>query len=143
MKPHRALLSLTVGVAVLAGSGAAAQTAPSPSCLKAQEVRQPHMLGLWRAEFGGVAQGATVLLEKNASYADSFSGAINRGGVIARVAGDVDDGEFTMEESSDGKRINATWIGDVVEGSCGKEIRGTWKTDGAGWPLDFVLRKLP
>ena len=84
-----------------------------------------------------------MLLEKNASYADSFSGAINRGGAIARVAGDVDDGEFTMEESSDGKRISATWIGDVVEGSCGKEIRGTWKTDGAGWPLDFVLRKLP
>ena len=55
----------------------------------------------------------------------------------------MDDGEFTMEESSDGKRISATWIGDVVEGSCGKEIRGTWKTDGAGWPLDFVLRKLP
>jgi hypothetical protein len=138
MKPRRALLSLTVGAAVLAGAGAAAQTAPPTSCLKAQEVRQPHMLGLWRAEFGGVAQGATVLLEKNASYADSFSGAINRGGAIARVAGDVDDGEFTMDESSDGK-----WIGDVVEGSCGKEIRGTWKTDGAGWPLDFVLRKLP
>jgi hypothetical protein len=101
------------------------------------------MLGLWRAEFEGLAQGATLLLEKNAQFADTFSGAVNRNGEQARVAGDVDQGEFTLEESSDGVRITATWIGDVVEGSCGREIRGTWQASGDKLARPFVLRKLP
>jgi hypothetical protein len=100
------------------------------------------MLGLWRAEFEGLPGGATLLLEKNAQYADSFSGAINRGGERARVAGDVEDGEFTLEESADGLRIGAVWIGDVVEGSCGREIRGNWQATKAKDAHAFVLRKL-
>ena len=34
-----------------------------------------------------------------------------------------------MEESIDGTHISATWLGDVVEGSCGREIRGTWQAE--------------
>ena len=122
-----------------------AQNAPNigmPGCPEAAEVRQPHMLGLWRAEFSNPAESATLLLEKNAHYADSFSGAINRNGERARVAGDVDDGEFTLEESTDGVRITATWVGDVVEGSCGREVRGEWQAADARTGRPFVLRKL-
>lgn len=111
-------------------------------CLKAAEIRQPHLLGLWRAEFEGLPQGASLLLEKNASYADSFGGQINRNGERAQVAGDVDEGEFTLEESADGVRITATWTGDVVEGSCGREIRGTWQATRDRRAIPFVLRKL-
>jgi hypothetical protein len=74
----------------------------------------------------GLWQGATLLLEKHPEYAASFSGAINRNGERRQVAGDIEDGEFTLEESADGVHIAATWVGDVVEGSCGREIRGTW-----------------
>jgi hypothetical protein len=128
-------------------SGAAAQKdspqgASAAACPKAADVKQPHMLGLWRAEFEGQPAGATVLLEKNANYADSFSGQINRNGERAKVAGDVEDGEFTLEESADGVRITATWIGDVVEGSCGREIRGTWQASREKRASPFVLRKL-
>ena len=59
------------------------------------------------------------------------------------LAGDVHKGEFTLEESADGKRISAVWTGDVVEGSCGKEIRGTWQEEkDPPRPYPFVLRKM-
>jgi hypothetical protein len=110
-------------------------------CPTAAQVAQQHMLGLWRAQFEGLAQGATLLLEKHEEFADTFSGAINRDGERSRVAGDVQDGEFILEESADGQRISATWIGDVVEGSCGREIRGNWQAAADKLARPFVLRK--
>ncbi len=117
-----------------------AQTAAG-ACPKAAEVGQRQLLGLWRAEFEGLAQGATLLLEPHPELADSVSGAINRDGERARLAGDVDEGEFTLEESVNGVNISAVWHGDVVEGSCGREIRGTWKAEGQPREWPFVLRK--
>ncbi len=118
------------------------KTGPA-ECLAAAQVGQPQMLGLWRVEFEKNTPGATLLLEKNANYADSFSGAINRGGQQSRVAGDVEDGQFTLEESADGVRISATWSGDVVEGSCGREIRGIWQPSAGQRQQPFVMRKQP
>ena len=37
--------------------------------------------------------------------------------------------------------IAATWLGDVVQGSCGREIRGTWTLDGQQAGSPFILRK--
>lgn len=69
------------------------------------------------------------------------------------LAGDVDEGEFTLEESDNGQTISATWSGTVIDNSCGKEIRGTWikslSTTATNAALGqasnhrFVLRKLP
>ncbi|HSV46525.1 MAG TPA: hypothetical protein VLJ58_12140 [Ramlibacter sp.] len=120
-----------------AQDGAAAASA----CTKAADVTQAQLLGLWRAEFEGQAQGATLLLEPNPNHAGSLGGGVNRDGARGLVAGDIEDGEFTLEESADGQRISATWLGDVVEGSCGREIRGTWKAEGAAAAQAFVLRK--
>jgi hypothetical protein len=111
------------------------------ACPKAAEVTQRHLLGLWRAEFEGLAQGATLLLERHPELAESVRGGINRNGERGEVAGDVDDGEFTLEESANGVNISATWLGDVVEGSCGREIRGTWQAEGERRAHGFVLRK--
>lgn len=116
--------------------------AQAPVCLDPADVRQPHLVGLWRAEFEGLAQGATLLLEKHPEYEGSLSGGINRNGAQGLVAGDVENGEFTLEESDDGKRISGTFLGDVVAGSCGKEIRGTWQSEDDSPPRPFVLRKL-
>jgi len=120
---------------------------PAPSfanapCPAAADVTPQQLVGLWRAEFDGKAPSATLLLEPHREYAQSLSGEINRDGTRARVAADLEQGEFTLEESADGQRISATWLGDVVEGSCGNEIRG--RREG-GWDgiAPFVLRKLP
>jgi hypothetical protein len=134
-----------LGAALAAAcSGAGAQDIArtvAVACPKAHEMAQPHLLGLWRAEFEGLAQGATLLLEKHPELADSVRGGINRNGERAEVAGDVDEGEFTLEESVNGVSISATWQGDVVEGSCGREIRGTWQAAADKQPRTFVLRK--
>ena len=137
---------------VLAGCGAHAQApAPSPAasasaaqlaaaCPKAQDVEPRQLVGLWRAEFEGLPRGATLLLEPHREYAGSLSGEVNRDGERAKVAADLDDDGFTLEESSDGVHIAATWLGDVVEGSCGNEIRGRLEP-AKGTARGFVLRR--
>jgi len=136
MKAHVLLL------ASLLACSAGAQPA-APDCPKAAAVNAAHMLGLWRAEFErGPEPGATLLIERHPRYAESFSGAINRNGARSQLAGDVEDGEFTLEESADGVRISATWVGDVVEGSCGKEIRGMWEASDGANKRPFILRKM-
>jgi hypothetical protein len=116
--------------------------APAQECPRPPEVKVPHLLGLWRAEIEGV-QGATLLFEKHPLYEDSVSGAINRNGEKGVVSGELEDGGLSMEESADGKRIFATWTGEIVDGSCGREIRGTWQRDGAAVAHRFVMKKLP
>ncbi len=119
-------------------AGAAAQ---APACPQAGEVRAQHLLGMWRAEFEGLPRGATLLLENHPELAGSVRGAINRDGERALLAGDVDDGDFNLEESANGTNISAVWLGDVVEGSCGREVRGSWKAEGDSRQYQFVLRK--
>ena len=140
MKPAIAI-SFVALCALSVRAGAQSAHDPQAGCPKATEVGQQHVVGLWRAEFEGVPQGATLLLERHPQYAQSLAGTINRNGERAQLAGDIEDGEFTLEESADGRSISATWLGDVVEGSCGLEIRGTWQATGAAAARAFVMRK--
>jgi hypothetical protein len=110
-------------------------------CPKADEVAQKDLLGRWRAEFEGLPQGATLVLKKHPEFAETLRGAIDRNGERAQLAGDVEDGELTLEESVNGTNISAVWLGDVVEGSCGREIRGAWKAEGNPRQYQFILRK--
>ncbi len=135
------LFVLAMSASALASAQGAGQSAAA-ACPKAHEVAQSHLLGMWRAEFEGLAQGATLLLEKHPELGESVRGRINRNGERAEVAGDVDEGEFTLEESENGVNISATWMGDMVEGSCGREIRGTWQAERDRRSHSFVLRKL-
>jgi hypothetical protein len=128
-------------LALLLALSASPAFAQAPACPAAAEVGQQHLLGLWRAEFEGLAQGATLLLEKHPERTASVRGAVNRNRERAQVAGEVDDGEFSLEESVNGVNISAIWLGDVVEGSCGREIRGSWKAEGDPRQFQFVLRK--
>lgn len=114
---------------------------PAQACPRPAEVNQQHLLGLWRAEFEGLGQSATLLLERHPEFTQSLAGTINRNGDRRAVVGDIEDGGFTLEESADGVHIAATWIGEVVEDSCGKEIRGTWTVEGETAGRAFVLRK--
>jgi hypothetical protein len=126
---------------LLALLACAAPTWAQGTCPHASEVTAAHLYGLWRAEFDGQGHVGTLLMEKHALYAESVSGTINRNGARSKLAGDVEDGEFTLEESADGVHIAAAWIGEVVDGSCGREIRGSWKAEGDPKTHPFVLRK--
>lgn len=109
-----------------------------------------HLQGQWRAELQGVAPGAgatvvTLQLGPHPELAHSVRGTTQRGSTTAQVSGDVDDGDLTLEESVNGTNISATWTGRVVDGSCGKEIRGTWNnahpTPPAPSAVPFVMRR--
>ena len=128
--------------ALLLALCAAHAWAQAPACPAASDIAQAQMVGLWRAEFEGLAQGATLLLEKHPEYEGSIAGGINRNGERGVVSGDVDNGEFNLEESADGKRISGVFTGEVVEGSCGREIRGTWRPEDDTPERAFVLRRI-
>ena len=136
----RRLLSLALLAALATVPLAPAPAAPTPAT---QDATQADLLGLWRADFEGVGHVATLLLTKHPTAEESFHGTIDRDSERRQLAGDIDTGDLTLEESADGMHIAATWLGEVVEGSCAREIRGTWSAEAA--PADirnFVLRKV-
>lgn len=123
----------------------------SAQCIDADEASHKTLLGHWDAQFSALpAQPApdaqwpaTARLEltPHPELAASVRGRLQRAGSEALLAGDVDQGDFTLEESINGTNISATWIGQVVPDSCGKEIRGTWTQENPPLSLSFVLRK--
>ena len=127
--------------ALLAGLALSCAGAFAADCPPPEEVSATQMLGTWRAEFEDRGPGATLVLEAHPEYGNSFRGAISREGERRQLAGDVDEGDVTLEESTDGLRIAAVWVGEVVDGSCGREVRGAWKAEGSPTQRQFVLRK--
>ncbi|WP_394791049.1 hypothetical protein [Rhodoferax sp.] len=109
------------------------------------------LYGRWYVQIDGEAGGASVQLQKDPDQDDSLVGSITRPATKgqrdkpALLAGEVQNGDFNLEESDDGVRISATWTGQVVEASCGKEIKGTWTNTTNDMGKDsvhaFVLRK--
>jgi hypothetical protein len=147
MKPLRTIFLLALS---LTCAGAGAQDVPTPTaahCPASGEANAQQLYGLWRAAFSepganSVSSTATVLLERHPRFPESVRGAISRGDTKALLSGDLDDGQFTLDESQDGIHISATWIGSLVPQACGNEIRGTWSDVIHPSTRDFVLRKL-
>lgn len=149
LKNTLVLAALTTGLQALAADPAPETQASAPKASQAAPCPQPDELqasdlyGLWRAEFEPLATPATVLLERHPDLAGSVRGLLQREGVRAWVSGDVDNGDFTLEESANGRNISATWLGEVSPESCGREIKGTWTSETQPQkPLRFVLRKV-
>lgn len=147
--PFAIVLIATCAASTRAGAQNNSETRPQPACPAPAEVQTVQLYGLWRVDFAAGPDGkppaerATVLLEKNRERADSLYGAINRQGARALLAGDIEAGELLLDESVDGKAISAVWAGQVVPGSCGKEIRGSWRQAAEVATRSFTLSKLP
>lgn len=116
---------------------------PPAACPTPAEMGALHLYGEWQATWDGVEAPATLRLERHPEHLDGVRGTLQRGAAEALVAGDVDDGEFNLEESTDGRTIAATWTGKVLENACGKEIQGRWNNVADQSERRFVLRKLP
>jgi hypothetical protein len=109
--------------------------------------------GAWRVEFDDGSPAATLQLQKHAELAGSLEGHVTRNGQRIAVAGDIEGGTLTLEESEDGKKITALWVVQVAAHSCGKELKGTWTRHVPSTPLpstplpyltrQVVLRKAP
>lgn len=129
-------LALAAALALPGGAARGQSSCPAPS-----EVAAASLFGVWHAEFEGITQGATLMLDQHPEWTEGLAGTIDRNGWQARVSAELEDGEFVLEESSDGQRIAAVWSGAVVPGSCGREIRGQWQPDGGGAGAAFILKK--
>lgn len=144
---------LSLGLACLLAWGAAPALADAPPppalpsapprCPDATELQASDLYGLWRAEFSpGPASPITLLLERHPELPDSVRGVLQRDGQRVWLSGDVDNGDFTLEESDNGRNISATWLGEMTEQRCGREIKGTWTSEKPPQSRQFVLRKL-
>ncbi|MFZ4288704.1 hypothetical protein [Variovorax sp. HJSM1_2] len=116
----------------------------APACPAPEDILPQHLFGSWTGQIQGQPEQIRILFTKHPEFAGSVSGTLERAGIRAHIAGDVDHGDFTLEESLDGQRINATWLGQVEPNSCGKEITGTWTQENdSNSARAFVLRKQP
>lgn len=126
---------------ISAPSAAPASTAANATCPAGHEIEHRQLQGIWQADIEGQPTRAKLHLGPHPELAHSVRGSVQRGHSTAQVAGDLDAGELTLEESDDGQRISATWLGTVVEGSCSREIRGAWLRAEPESSSPFVLRK--
>jgi hypothetical protein len=153
-----ALLALWVAGASTPAAAQPASAAASIPCTTPANLAPAQLYGRWQlalwpqsAETG--AQTATTQgafrFERHPEFPDSVRGTLLRtiSGQPAQalVSGDVISGEFNLDESADGQRIDAVWTGDVTPAGCGREIRGVrLPAQGqAGEPMNFVLTKAP
>lgn len=133
------------------------------ACTPAKQLKAVQIHGTWRVRFtqapAGLPADATLRLERHAQFSESVAGSVNRElgpaperpapghAARAQLAGDLEDGFLTLDESSNGISITGTWNAEVVEGSCGRSIRGTWKDTSPSAPADapeiaFTMEKL-
>ena len=131
---------------------ASAQNHPqsaAQACPHGAEVRAARLYGRWDVFWlakGTSAPASTphgrLQLGPSAEHPDGLRGRFIEGGNEVLIAGDVDeDGELALEQSADGRRIDANWIGPFTEGSCAREVRGTWTRAADGTTRRFVLRQ--
>lgn len=97
--------------------------------------------GQWSGSVEGQPDSVRIELGPHPDWQGTAKGYIARGDARLPLVGDVDDGTVTLEESADGVHITGTWLGQVVDGSCGREIRGDYLQDDQARPSPFVLRK--
>lgn len=146
-------------------AGVSAQAASDTACPPAAQMKAAQLYGLWAARFtnppAGLPARATMLLERHAEFSESLAGVVSRelgpaGGskaiaghaAKAVLAGDLEGGMLLLDESSDNVSITGTWNGEMVEGSCGKAFKGTWKDTSSSAPdnapdIPFTLTRLP
>lgn len=157
MIPWRLLFAAATCLGIHA-SGFAQGPSPGPasSCVSADAITPLHLYGLWQLrlwpegepEDRSSSEGA-MLFERHPEFPSSVRGQLRRSAtgndLSALVSGDVEGGEFTLDESTDGVRIDAVWTGGIPPQACGREIRGVRQpAETTGGPvLNFVLRKVP
>ncbi|MFT4191758.1 MAG: hypothetical protein QM617_09595 [Comamonas sp.] len=139
-RPRRALALILAPLLLLAACAplqpaATSATAPpeAPACpLRAAGAESAPLYGDWTVQIDGQPAGR-LQLQRHPDYPGSVSGTYTREAApgqppapAARVAGDIDQGLFTLEESADGKTTSGRWSGQWSPADCANEIRGSW-----------------
>ncbi|RRD58026.1 hypothetical protein EII20_04700 [Comamonadaceae bacterium OH2545_COT-014] len=140
LKPIRCL-PLALALLAPAALPAHAQTAGSPTahpppapqaaaCPNVAQLSAADLYGAWHFQLATQPQPlrGTLVLKQHPEFSASLRGEIDWGhGVTAIASGDVENGEFNLDESRDGKSLAAFWSGQLTPAACGHEIRGAWQ----------------
>lgn len=112
-----------LGLLVLLTLSACTALPPRSDCPSAPDMRAEMLHGQWTAQVAGEAPWA-LTLGPHPEHAGSLRGSLTQGARRHAVVADLDEGEFTLEESHDGQRIAATWLGSLPDAGCGRQIQG-------------------
>lgn len=121
----------------LAGPAHAAPPCPDGSGIDALQLQGPWLVqlhdqpGLWQLD-----------LKPHPEHIGSLRGELNTGAQRFLVVADLDEEEFTLEETHDGQRIAATWLGNLNPASCGQSLNGERHT-AQGASQSFEMRRKP
>jgi hypothetical protein len=96
----------------------------TPDCPPGQSLGADQLLGNWTLQMAGMATPWALSLAPHPEHLGSLRGELRQGDQRHLVVADLEGREFTMEESHDGQRIAATWLGTAVHGHCGRWIHG-------------------
>jgi len=149
LTPHtRLAAALLMALTLSARPLHATETAPAPAppaahaaCPAADAVTVLHLIGAWRVTWDDLPEPALLTLGRDPDNPGGVRGTLTRRSGPAQLAGDVEQGDFTLEESTDGQHISANWVGSVTADRCGQDIRGLWTAADAATQHRFVLRK--
>lgn len=119
--PHQLLWATTFMAALFALSGC---TSLPPACPSAADLKPEQLHGIWTVQLDGADPQWSLQLGPHPEHQGSLRGELTQGALSYPVVADLDGQDFTLEESHDGQRIAATWLGEVLTGSCGQTIRG-------------------
>ena len=111
------------------------------TCPQDWQMTDKQLQGEWIGSVTGSDEAARMVLGPHPEWDGNVKGSINRPGSSYPMVGDVNQGTVTLEESADGSRITGTWLGEVVEGSCGTEIHGSYQEGENVPPRTFIMRK--
>jgi len=142
MKSTLRMALFGAGCVALSLTLAACQHLPTRSvCPSAQDLTPETLHGQWTAHIAGEAPW-TLTLGPHPEHAGSLRGELTQGPQRHAVVADLEDGEFTLEETHDGQRIAATWLGSLTDSSCGREIQGQRTLTGQS-SRDFLISRTP
>lgn len=114
-------------------------------CPRAQDMSPQMLYGSWTVQVAGEPLLA-LTLGPHPEHMGSLRGELytttGPNQKPRAVVADLDDGEFTLEETHDGQRIAATWLGRLPQAGCGRQIQGQRTLAGED-SRPFVLNRQP
>ena len=140
-----AALAAVSACATAPGAVTASESVDSADCADVRTLRAGQLYGTWELELTNLNQRGELTLRQHPEFSESLRGEFRYAGQRSIASGDVEAGEFNLDESQDGKSLYAFWSGKLTPARCGAEIRGTWQTlPQPGQPAResaFVLRR--
>ncbi len=140
-----AALAAVSACATAPGAVTASESVDSADCADVRTLRAGQLYGTWELGGTNLNQRGELTLRQHPEFSESLRGEFRYAGQRSIASGDVEAGEFNLDESQDGKSLYAFWSGKLTPARCGAEIRGTWQTlPQPGQPAKesaFVLRR--